>query len=595
MVMAVASAVNSWLAEGGLREYADNFAGVSPDAFRRLLMQDYGKYGITTVEDKQKLFRLIKAINKEQGQGILAAALHPDGPQGANGADIDGGAQLLDLDAHPNELIDGVADNGAHAAHAHRPVEDAKIRVVVRRRPMNQKEMERGEDDVLETDPERGILHVNEPKVKVDLTRVVERHQFVFDEVLDPSVTNEEVYMKTVQPLVTSLFQRGMSTCFAYGQTGSGKTFTMQPLPIRATEEVVQRMRADPSTDGKDLWVSYFEIYGGKVFDLLNGRQRLVMREDGKKKVNIVGLQEYPITSPGEIIQLLDHGNAARSTGSTGANADSSRSHAILQLALKERQPDGTGGKLHGKISFIDLAGSERGADTYENDKQTRIEGAEINKSLLALKECIRALDSNARHLPFRGSKLTEVLRDSFVGSRARTVMICCVSPGSGSCEHSLNTLRYADRVKELRKDAKERTPSLVTPGGPTAAAVSRAPSGNVRVPTGRNRDATPTRPRTPRASGGAINFPTRISQDPRGGGLRGATPPPSPPRNATPGRRTSRARGRPWRAPRPPRARRRAAPTRARASRRGPSRARPPRRATPTPLPAPRQRSRRA
>jgi kinesin family member 2/24 len=101
-----------------------------------------------------------------------------------------------------------------------------------------------------------------------------------------------------------------------------------------------------------------------------------------------------------------------------------------------------------GRLSFIDLAGSERGADTYDNDKRVRIEGADINKSLLALKECIRALDGDARHVPFRGSKLTEVLRDSFIGEQARTVMIANISPSSSSVEHTLNTLRYADRVK---------------------------------------------------------------------------------------------------------------------------------------------------
>jgi hypothetical protein len=101
-----------------------------------------------------------------------------------------------------------------------------------------------------------------------------------------------------------------------------------------------------------------------------------------------------------------------------------------------------------GRLSFIDLAGSERGADTFDNDRQTRLEGAEINKSLLALKECIRALDGDARHVPFRGSKLTEVLRDSFIGEQARTVMIANISPSSSSVEHTLNTLRYADRVK---------------------------------------------------------------------------------------------------------------------------------------------------
>lgn len=103
-----------------------------------------------------------------------------------------------------------------------------------------------------------------------------------------------------------------------------------------------------------------------------------------------------------------------------------------------------------GKLSFIDLAGSERGADRGEADLKTRMEGAEINKSLLALKECIRALDQDKRHTPFRQSKLTQVLKDSFVGN-SRTCMIATVSPNQSNSEHTLNTLRYADRVKELK------------------------------------------------------------------------------------------------------------------------------------------------
>ena len=132
----------------------------------------------------------------------------------------------------------------------------------------------------------------------------------------------------------------------------------------------------------------------------------------------------------------------------TGANLDSSRSHAILQLNIVD-----TEGNVFGKISFIDLAGNERGADTYDQDKQTRIDGAEINKSLLALKECIRALDMDQKHTPFRQSKLTIVLKDSFVGN-CKTVMIGNISPSLSCCEHTLNTLRYADRVKELKKPA---------------------------------------------------------------------------------------------------------------------------------------------
>jgi kinesin family protein 2/24 len=108
--------------------------------------------------------------------------------------------------------------------------------------------------------------------------------------------------------------------------------------------------------------------------------------------------------------------------------------------------------RAFGKMSFIDLAGSERGADTIDQNKQTRLDGAEINKSLLALKECIRALDLEKKHLPFRGSKLTQVLKDSFTGN-SKTTMIANVTPANSCCEHTLNTLRYADRVKELKKE----------------------------------------------------------------------------------------------------------------------------------------------
>jgi kinesin family protein 2/24 len=171
-------------------------------------------------------------------------------------------------------------------------------------------------------------------------------------------------------------------------------------------------------------------------------------REDAQSKVNIVGLTETIVDSVDGVMQVIGNGLRVRTSGVTGANADSSRSHAILQLTLRNKYD----GKTIGKMSFIDLAGSERGADTVDNNKQTREEGAEINKSLLALKECIRALDLEKKHTPFRGSKLTQVLKDSFTGN-SKTTMIANVSPACSCCEHTLNTLRYADRVKELRKD----------------------------------------------------------------------------------------------------------------------------------------------
>ncbi len=159
---------------------------------------------------------------------------------------------------------------------------------------------------------------------------------------------------------------------------------------------------------------------------------------------------EKRVTHVNQLMQIIEFGISNRVVGVTGANIDSSRSHAILQISLKKAQANKQS-SLHGKITFIDLAGSERGADVVDSKKQTRLDGAEINKSLLALKECIRALDQVKKHTPFRGSKLTQVLKDSFVG-KCKTLMIANITPTLSNCEHTLNTLRYADRVKELKK-----------------------------------------------------------------------------------------------------------------------------------------------
>lgn len=240
---------------------------------------------------------------------------------------------------------------------------------------------------------------------------------------------------------------------------GSGKTHTMggdfngkiqdckTGIYALATRDVFAFLRS-PKYRPLNLTVSasFFEIYSGKVFDLLAEKNKLRVLEDGKQQVQIVGLTERVVESVEEVLKLIQHGNSTRTSGQTSANANSSRSHAVFQIVVR---PQGSA-KVHGKFSFIDLAGNERGADTSSANRQTRMEGAEINKSLLALKECIRALGKQNAHLPFRVSKLTQVLRDSFIGEKSRTCMIAMISPGLSSCEHTLNTLRYANRVKEL-------------------------------------------------------------------------------------------------------------------------------------------------
>ena len=413
--------------------------------------------------------------------------------------------------------------------------DDPRIRVVVRARPLAPREIAKNERNVCDADPDSKTLTVFEPKVKVDLTKYTETSEFVFDDVFGGYCSDDRVYDKTVSPLVRSVLCGGNATCFAYGQTGSGKTYTMAPLPTRAAKELLsgfsefnrvfeEGKKREKNDDGSkdttetsdndegdgqkiELWVSAYEIYGGKVYDLLASREKLRVLEDAKNQMQIVGLSEFLCENVSEVETLIERSALERCVGQTGANAESSRSHAVIQLWIKERSvpqknrngrqrsiyqrqqqhdlmmnshrhPQDQSKRHHrkplGKFSFIDLAGSERGADTTDTDRQTRAEGAEINKSLLALKECIRALDGGATHVPFRGSKLTEVLRDSFLGD-SRTVMIACVSPAAGSCEHTLNTLRYADRVKELRSNVAGSLPS--SSSSSSSSSIGEAPA----------------------------------------------------------------------------------------------------------------------
>jgi kinesin family protein 2/24 len=327
-----------------------------------------------------------------------------------------------------------------------------RIRVIVRKRPLNEKEG--GEDCLI---VENNAVNVNATKLRVDLTEYQEKHHYSFDAACSDDAGNRDVYEKCGRELITTVFEGGSASCFAYGQTGSGKTHTMmggdiEPgLYVLAAEDIFARCQ-----ENHRVFVSLYEIYCNSLFDLLNQRSALHAREDANKRINICGLTWHEIKNVKDLLRVIDRGTLQRRTGSTSANEFSSRSHAVMTISLRdEDQP-----KFFGCLNVVDLAGSERAADTAANDKQTRLEGAEINKSLLALKECIRGLDEGKKHIQFRGSKLTEVLRDSFVGN-SRTMMIATVSPSSVNAEHTLNTLRYAFRVKGLSFDcpmpSKER------------------------------------------------------------------------------------------------------------------------------------------
>lgn len=347
----------------------------------------------------------------------------------------------------------------------HRSV-DSKICICVRKRPISVKEVNRDDNDCITcTNP---LVIVHDCKLKVDgISKYLDNTSFEFDHTFHEDNSTDNIYDCSVQPLIDFVVSGGRATVFAYGQTGSGKTFTMQGIQSYVADDLFALLRHHEEENGKhiEVFVSYFEIYGGRCQDLLNSRQRLNVREDGNGEVVVGDLMELQAESVEALHNIIETGNRNRTTHATESNEESSRSHAICQIALKQ------GERLVGRFSLIDLAGSERGADTKSHNRQRRMEGAEINKSLLALKECIRALDSASSHVPYRASKLTLVLKDSFTNKKSRTVMIVNVSPAASSADHTLNTLRYADRIKERVVGGQQQQAGKAAPMGNNAAA----------------------------------------------------------------------------------------------------------------------------
>lgn len=337
----------------------------------------------------------------------------------------------------------------------HTHIKNSKIYVIVRKRPLSQKEVIKGEIDCITC--KNPQITVHECKKNLDgITKYIEDHQFYFDNVFSEEESTEDIYNESIYPIIDLIFQQGIITCFAYGQTGSGKTYTMKGIQNLSIENIYKKMN-----DYKkilNIYISFYEIYGDKIFDLLNNKNKLQALDDKNGKTHIYGLKEVLVSSKDELLLLIKKANSIRATHNTITNETSSRSHAICIITLKEKKNN----KLFGKLSLVDLAGSERAQETQSNNKQRREEGKNINKSLLALKECIRALYkikinneinrfTSDIHIPFRASKLTHVLRDSFMdnNNNCKIVMISCVNPCYSSTNHTINTLRYSDRLKE--------------------------------------------------------------------------------------------------------------------------------------------------
>ncbi|MCJ1360158.1 MAG: kinesin-like protein Klp5 [Icmadophila ericetorum] len=286
---------------------------------------------------------------------------------------------------------------------------------------------------------------------------------FGFDRIFDDNTTQEDVFNETTKGLLDSVLDGYNATVFAYGATGCGKTHTISGtesdpgIIVRTMDELFKRIEECAHEKEINVSLQYMEIYNETIRDLFNpgsSKSGLMLREGDKKTQTVEGCTSFTPTSCDEVQELVKRGNANRTVSPTEANATSSRSHAVLQIDVRTRDLKTAVEKEeadHATLSIIDLAGSERASAT-KNRGERLTEGANINKSLLALGSCINALCDPRRrnHVPYRDSKLTRMLRHS-LGGNCKTVMISCVSPSSQHFDETQNTLRYANRAKNIQ------------------------------------------------------------------------------------------------------------------------------------------------
>ncbi|XP_068097780.1 kinesin-like protein KIF17 [Hyperolius riggenbachi] len=331
------------------------------------------------------------------------------------------------------------------------------VKVVVRCRPMNDREKDMKCQAVVTMYSSRGQCFIRKPEGGEETPK-----QFTFDGAYYTDHCTEQIYNEIAYPLVEGVTEGYNGTIFAYGQTGSGKSFSMQGVPDppsqrgiipRAFEHIFESIQCAENTKFL-VRASYLEIYNEEIRDLLgeDTKQKLELKEHPDRGVYVKALTLHTVHSVAECEKIMETGWKNRSVGYTLMNKDSSRSHSIFTINIEIFTTD-ENGEDHlraGKLNLVDLAGSERQSKTGATGERLK-EATKINLSLSALGNVISALvDGKSKHIPYRDSKLTRLLQDS-LGGNTKTLMVACLSPADNNYDESLSTLRYANRAKNIK------------------------------------------------------------------------------------------------------------------------------------------------
>uniref|UniRef100_A0A668U2G8 Kinesin-like protein n=1 Tax=Oreochromis aureus TaxID=47969 RepID=A0A668U2G8_OREAU len=336
------------------------------------------------------------------------------------------------------------------------------VKVVVRCRPLNQKETTMGHKQAVIVDEMRGTITVNKLENPHEPPKT-----FTFDTVFGPDSKQLDVYNLTARPIIDSVLEGYNGTIFAYGQTGTGKTFTMEGVrAVPGLRGIIPNSFAHifghiAKAEGDTRFlvrVSYLEIYNEEVRDLLgkDQMQRLEVKERPDVGVYIKDLSGYVVNNADDMDRIMTLGHKNRSVGATNMNEHSSRSHAIFTITIEcsEKGVDGNQHVRMGKLHLVDLAGSERQGKTGATGQRLK-EATKINLSLSTLGNVISALvDGKSTHVPYRNSKLTRLLQDS-LGGNSKTMMCANIGPADYNYDETISTLRYANRAKNIKNKAR--------------------------------------------------------------------------------------------------------------------------------------------
>ncbi|XP_040566336.1 kinesin-like protein KIF3A isoform X2 [Lepeophtheirus salmonis] len=374
-----------------------------------------------------------------------------------------------------DSLVKSSSNGGVKSDYSGDDNEGDNINVVVRVRPLNIKEHKQNDTNIIHFPGDGGVWVDEQKRDKIK--------PYTFNVVFEPEATQEDILDHSgIKKLIDMAVDGFSTTVFCYGQTGSGKTHTLTGPPdlfrarnmdpnhkdhglvFRSFLYLYQQLDAKSESANFRVKASYLEIYNEKVIDLLNPgtkRSNLAVRWNKKSRAHVVdNLFSIECDELEDLLAVLEEGLRNRAIGTHNMNEHSSRSHTILTVYIQSEEKavsennNGVFITRHGKINFVDLAGSEMTKKTKSEGK-TLEEANNINKSLMVLGYCIAQLSNQKKtdrilHVPYRDSKLTKLLADSLAGNGV-TLMIACVSPAKSNLSETSNTLRYAARAKKIK------------------------------------------------------------------------------------------------------------------------------------------------